>query len=238
MVYNLAPLGTSGVAGFFFCFPLLYLCVWGVDYCYLPLRATLRHGYFFWYINGRAMLFRRSYGFSLSHFDRTWTAVYCTRTGYYMLLPWSFLEVILKLLWSTSIWIGYDLEITKVENVMHGICELYRPIKKFLTPNWCTFLHLCSSYSGTMLWESLLCLLSLDFVGFTAIKQGTAFDRFPLINLRVCVRRFKWEVFSVRFVGFFSKMQARVFSVVQHRCQQRRGQSLRQGVKARPKKLP
>lgn len=119
--------------------------------------------------------------------------------------PWSFLEVILKLLWSTSIWIGYGLGITKVENVMHGICELYRPIKKFLTPNWCTFLHLCSSYSRTMLCESLQCLLSLDFVGFTAIKQGKAFDRFPLINLRVCVRRFKWEVISVRFVGFFFK---------------------------------
>ena len=134
--------------------------------------------------------------------------------------PWSDFEV-------TSIWIGYDLEITKVENVMHGICELYRPIKKFLTPNWCTFLHLCSSYFRTMLCESLWCLLSLDFVGFTAIKQGKAFDRFPLINLRVCVRRFKWEVLSVRFVGFFSKMQARVFSVVQHRCQQRQGESQR-----------
>ena len=149
-----------------------------------------------------------------------------------------FLEVSLKLFWSTSILIGYGLEITKVENVMHGICELYRPIKKFLTPNWCTFLHLCSSYFGAMSLESLRCLLSLDFVGFTAIKQGKAFDRFPLINLRVCVRRFKWEVLSVRFVGFFLKMQARVFSVVQHRCQQRRGQSLRQGVKAKPKNLP
>ena len=122
-----------------------------------------------------------------------------------------FLEVTLKLLWSTSIWIGYGLEITKVENVMHGICELYRPIKKFLTPNWCTFLHLCSSYFGTMLCESLRCLLSLDFVGFTAIKQGKAFDRFPLINLRVCVRRFKWEVLSVMFVGFFQKCKQGYF---------------------------
>ena len=127
--------------------------------------------------------------------------------------------------WVTLIEHGQQFTVqgTKSDNVMPGICELYRPIKKFLTPNWCTFLHLCSSYFGTMLCEPLQCLLSLDFVGFTAIKQGKAFDRFPLINLRVCVRRLKWEVFSIMFVGFFSKMQARVFSVVQHRCQQRRG---------------